>query len=46
MSVDGRMVNGTYVVQPLDKAREYFYVEVTVDGDKKEITSTKHVPAM
>ena len=44
MSVDGRMVNGTYVVQPLDRAREYFCVEVTVDGDKKEITSTKHVP--
>lgn len=41
MSVDGQMVYGTYVVQPLENAKEYHYIEVTLSEEGKEICSQK-----
>jgi 2',3'-cyclic-nucleotide 2'-phosphodiesterase/3'-nucleotidase len=41
MSVDGQWVHGTYVVQPLDNAKEYHYLEITCDGKEKSIRSEK-----
>ncbi len=41
MSVDGQYINNTYVVQPLDRALEYHYIEVEVSGEGKKIRSEK-----
>lgn len=41
MSVEGQMVHGTYVVQPVENAREYHYLEITVVDDTKQIYSEK-----
>lgn len=41
MSIDGQLCHGTYVVQPVENAREYHYLEVTVDGAQKNISSER-----
>lgn len=41
MSVDGQLIHGTYVVQPLEYAKEYHYIEVTFADGKKCIRSEK-----
>lgn len=42
MSVDGRYVSGTYVVQPMEYAKEFHKIEIEVyDKDDIKITSTK-----
>lgn len=41
MSVEGQEVFGTYVVQPLDNAKEYHYLKVCVDEGRKTICSEK-----
>ena len=43
MSVDGQYCHGTYVVQPVENAREYHVIEVTVSEDTKEIVSKRVV---
>lgn len=39
MSVFGRQLFGTYVVQPTDRAREYCYLEMEIENGKKVIRS-------
>lgn len=41
MSIDGQMCHGTYIVQPIENAREYHYLEVTVNGTEKNIYSER-----
>lgn len=41
MSIEGQMCHGTYIVQPVENAREYHYLEVTVDGAEKKIISER-----
>ena len=41
MSIEGQLCHGTYIVQPVENAREYHYLEVTVDGESKEIVSER-----
>lgn len=44
MSIDGQQLNGTYVVQPKEFAKEYHYLEITVEDGKKEIDSKRCIP--
>lgn len=44
MSFDGQYCHGTYVVQPVENAREYHYLEIAVTDGKKEIIS-RRIPA-
>lgn len=46
MSVDGRQLFDTYVVQPLDNAKEYHYLELTLEDGKKEVRSKKMKAAL
>jgi 2',3'-cyclic-nucleotide 2'-phosphodiesterase/3'-nucleotidase len=46
MSVDGQMVHGTYVVQPLDNAKEYHYLEIECENGEKTIRSEKRKAAL
>lgn len=39
MSIEGRFLHGTYVVQPTDCGKEFHHIQVTVDGQKKSIMS-------
>lgn len=39
MSISGRFVHGTYVVQPMDCGKEFHHIQVTVDQRGKLITS-------
>lgn len=41
MSLDGRELFGTYVVQPFDQAKEYHLINLIFDNGKKSITSEK-----
>lgn len=40
-SIDGQLVSGTYVVQPVENAREYHYLELTWTDGKKSIRSER-----
>ncbi len=44
MSIDGQWLNGTYVVQPKEYAKEYHYLEIAVEDGKKEIYSKRCIP--
>ncbi len=44
MSIEGQYCNGTYVVQPVENAREYHFLEIAVADGEKEITSKRMVP--
>ncbi|MEM1484565.1 bifunctional UDP-sugar hydrolase/5'-nucleotidase [Oscillospiraceae bacterium PP1C4] len=44
MTVTGRMLHGTYVVQSTDRGEEYQHIQVTVDGAEKQITG-QTIPA-
>ena len=44
MSVDGQMLYGTYVVQPLDAGKEFHEITITLDESGKHISSKK-IPA-
>lgn len=41
MSVDGQYCHGTYVVQPIENAKEYHVIEVTVSDDEKRVLSKR-----
>ncbi len=41
MSVDGQDLHGTYTVQPCENAREYHVLDITVEENKKTITSVR-----
>lgn len=41
MSVDGQYCHGTYIVQPVENAREYHALEISVSKDGKVITSKR-----
>lgn len=41
MSIDGRELFGTYIVQPLDQAKEYHYLEITVENGSVSVRSEK-----
>lgn len=41
MPVSGRMIHGTYTLQPLANGREYAYVEIELEKDAKSIENTK-----
>ena len=41
MSIAGRMLHGTYIVQPLDNAKEYHYVEILYENGIQEIRNKK-----
>lgn len=43
MSVDGQYVHGTYVVQPLENAKEYHYLEAERTKDGLVVRSEKRV---
>lgn len=41
MSIEGRMLGGTYIVQPAENAKEYQYLEVSLKDGQKSIHSEK-----
>lgn len=44
MSIDGRLVHNTFVVQPTDNGKEFHHIEVTV-AEKRLKVASKTVPA-
>lgn len=46
MSIEGQVLQGTYIVQPRDFAREYHYLEIVVDNGRKEIRSERRNPKL
>lgn len=41
MSIDGQYVHGTYVVQPVENAKEYHYIEVSSNEEGHAISSKR-----
>lgn len=44
MSIDGRDLFGTYIVQPMDSGKEYQYLEIDFEDGIKNISSRKVTP--
>lgn len=44
MSVEGQMLHNTYVVQPYDSAKEYYYLEIVLEDGKKKFYSERRIP--